>query len=71
MIYFKSYQLAIKNYFSDKENSFLGLVLIGVLTALFIHSLVDTTVRYGHVGFYVILFGVFNLKLNNYKKIKR
>ena len=66
MIYFKSYQLAVRNYFNQQEKSYFGLVLIGILTALFIHSLVDTTVRYGHVGFYVILFGVFNLKIRSW-----
>jgi len=46
----------------SKEN-LLGLALISILIVLLVHSLVDTTARYGLVGYYIILIAVINQKI--------
>ncbi len=66
LMYYKVYLMAFANvnrYKSITKSSLYGLVLIGQLSSLFIHSLVDTTVRYGHVGFYILIFIVINEKI--------
>lgn len=61
---YKAYYLGFFNYKkSISLNYVIGLALIGMLTVLVIHSMVDTTARYGHVGFYILLFLIFNMKL--------
>lgn len=67
-MYYKSYLIAFANINVDHKvtkNSMYGLILIGQLSSLFIHSLVDTTVRYGHVGFFILFFLIVNEKKKN------
>ena len=65
MIY-KSFKIGLLNFISSvvsNKKSYLGIVLCGILVSLVIHSFVDTTFRYGHVGYFVMIMIVFNCKL--------
>lgn len=69
MILFNSYKLGVINLNKTKIKQFrgnFGWILLPILTVLIIHSMVDSTMRYGHVGYFVILFVVFNLKLKEW-----
>jgi len=68
ILFVEGYNLGVNNYIKSNQGTLiglLGLALVGIITTLAIHSLVDTTARYGHVGFYVLLIAVLNLKLAN------
>lgn len=61
-----SFKLALLNYSknSSRKNKFISLTLLGFLTQIFIHSFVDTSVLYGQIGLYVIIFLILNDKSN-------
>ena len=70
-ILFKSFKICFANFNSfdlHSKEAYLGILLCGMLVSLTIHSMVDTTFRYGHVGYYIMMIIILNLKLNNFKK---
>ncbi|MEJ6951185.1 O-antigen ligase family protein [Natronospora cellulosivora (SeqCode)] len=67
-MYYKAYLLAFENFAKYKvmtKKSILGLILAAQLTSLFIHSFVDSTARFGYVGYFILIFVVFNEKVSN------
>ena len=63
---FRGFKIAyynINKFKKNNRNNYYGLVLIGMLISLIVHSMVDTTFRYGHVAYFVMLFTIFNTKI--------
>lgn len=63
---FRGFKIAyynINKFKKNNRNNYYGLVLIGILISLIVHSMVDTTFRYGHVAYFVMLFTIFNTKI--------
>jgi O-antigen ligase len=72
LMLYLSFKLAILNFIKDfsHKGNFLSLTLLGFLTQVFIHSFVDTSVLYGQIGLYVIIFLIFNAKFNKERSCK-
>ncbi|MFW6016980.1 MAG: O-antigen ligase family protein [bacterium] len=56
-----------KTYNPGNPGNYLALANLSSISALLVHSMVDTTIRYGHVGYFIILLTIFNLKYNQNK----
>lgn len=67
-MFFLSVKLALIKFLKNNDiiNNLISLSLLGFLAQVFAHSFVDTSVLYGQVGVYVILFLVFTLKNSNF-----
>ncbi|MGP3778900.1 O-antigen ligase family protein [Halanaerobium saccharolyticum] len=65
-------RMSTKKYLYNSSSVFLFISwsLIGFLIQIFIHSFVDTSVLYGHVGLYIMIFLVLFLKSIGIEKIE-
>jgi O-antigen ligase len=66
---FIAIRISLFNIFNHKRftlENLLGIILLSMIIVFMVHSMVDSTARYGHVGFYII--GILILNFRNYQE---